>query len=109
VEKNLLEKIRDEYVADAELSAAVVCEIEKFCAFAENWLSNSQIVGAGFDESGLSIRLPDGEKLAFFSVTTSESVQAPVAITGVTTSTIGSSLNTVPVSQKTDVPISKSS
>ena len=106
MEKNLLERISAEYVIshpDVDVVA-----ISSFCKFAENWLAESKLVGAGFDADGMSIQLPDGEKLTFFSATSTYSDSPAVAITGTTATTvIGSGLNTVHMPADTSVSISK--
>lgn len=57
--------------------------LTNFCAYAEKWFADSNIIGVGVAQDGVSLRLGDGTETQLFVVTTTPFPQTPaVCVTG---------------------------
>lgn len=64
--KNVLEQILSQYLAEKNPIPAEEALLQEFAQYATKWLAEAGIVGVGHTDSGLALRLKDGQEIVFF-------------------------------------------
>ncbi len=59
----LVEQIREDFIAAHPDPAAQTASIDYFCAFVTDWLAKAGIQGLGMQAAGMALRLADGRQL----------------------------------------------
>lgn len=81
MENALLKTILNEYLTAHPQANADT--LSAFCAYADNWLVESNIVGVGMTADGVSLRLGNGTETCLFVATASPEILATsVCVTG---------------------------
>ena len=68
-EKELLSQIQSDYLVERpEVDEATRDALKSFCAYAQEWLIKSRVVGVGHTQTGMAVRLADGKEFSLFEV-----------------------------------------
>jgi len=78
-EKSLLEKLREDYVADKPDVAETVFD---FCNFAEKWLAEHTPTGVSYTVDGLMLQLGNGDSFVLVASPHSDNSGVAVSVTG---------------------------
>jgi hypothetical protein len=68
-EKELLSQILSEYLtATPAVEDSARDALKSFCAYAQEWLIKSRVVGVGHTQNGMAVRLADGKEFSLFEI-----------------------------------------
>lgn len=79
----LLSAILSSYTTETSPDTETANTVERFCAYAADWLSQNNVVGLGRAAAGVTLRFGDGRELSLFGLSDAQQGNQPaLSITG---------------------------